>query len=365
MGLQESEWRKMLNNSMVSVIVPVYNPGDKLRDCLDSLTGQTLKPIQIILIDDGSTDNSPEIGKEYAERFPDIIRFVSGPNQGSSAARNRGLTLAEGEWISFVDADDKVAPDFLENLYNNAQNHQADLSCCALQRIKDGKAADISAVIPVPGEVVWERAAVLTNLVHPFLRLGDPASITARGYITLSLFRHDLIKRHKLQFRLGLKINQDEAFFFSYLPYVQRAVLSDKVLYFYVSNPGSACLRFLQKRKKRFAEMEELWCMRWQERYKVFKDNNLKQYFPSAEAPLYLTTRYHELQTAVCDKAGNFGDFNQRYRAMCAEVEYKAVKLADLKRADLKYFFRCTQFGVAAVWLFCTIIKLKKSIKNE
>ncbi len=82
--------------SLISIIVPVYNASERLESCLDSLLAQEFRDFELILVDDGSTDRSPEICRRYRDREPDRITFLSGPNRGVSAARNRGLDHARG-----------------------------------------------------------------------------------------------------------------------------------------------------------------------------------------------------------------------------------------------------------------------------
>src|SRR4051812_6251676 len=103
----------------VSVITPVYNVEEYLEETIDSLVNQTLSPIEIIMIDDGSTDRSPEIIEEYSRRYPNVI-FVQQENSGPGAARNTGLKMARGEYISFVDSDDLLPHDALESMYETA-----------------------------------------------------------------------------------------------------------------------------------------------------------------------------------------------------------------------------------------------------
>ena len=110
----------------VSIIVPVYNVKDYLRECLDSLAGQTLDSYEVILVNDGSTDGSDLICKEYAEKYPNF-KLYSQENQGQSAARNHGMTFATGEYILFVDSDDFIVDDACSVLYENAKKHDADI----------------------------------------------------------------------------------------------------------------------------------------------------------------------------------------------------------------------------------------------
>ena len=101
-----------MNNITVSVIIPVYNTEKYLEECLKSVINQTLKVIEIICIDDGSTDNSPDILKEYSEK-DGRIRIYSQTNKGQGAARNRGIDLAKGEYVYFIDSDDFMEINFL------------------------------------------------------------------------------------------------------------------------------------------------------------------------------------------------------------------------------------------------------------
>ena len=111
----------------VSVIIPVYNAEQYLRECLNSLINQTLKDIEIICVDDGSTDNSLKILHEYAASDPRVI-VLTKENQGAAPARNYGLKYSTGEYIGFVDADDYVSENFYEELYNTASIKNADIS---------------------------------------------------------------------------------------------------------------------------------------------------------------------------------------------------------------------------------------------
>ena len=103
----------MMDRPKVSVIVPVYNAQSHLRQCLDSIMGQTLREIEILCVDDGSTDGSAQILEEYKGCDP-RLHVIMQENIGAGAARNRGLAEASGEYLSFLDADDFFEPDMLE-----------------------------------------------------------------------------------------------------------------------------------------------------------------------------------------------------------------------------------------------------------
>lgn len=111
----------------VSIIIPVYNTGKFLKRCIDSIINQTLDDIEIICVNDGSTDNSPGILEEYTDK-DSRIKIINQENQGISCARNKGIECAEGEFIGFVDSDDWVDRDFFEKLYSAAQKYNADIA---------------------------------------------------------------------------------------------------------------------------------------------------------------------------------------------------------------------------------------------
>src|SRR5574344_165141 len=114
----------------VSVIVPVYNVEKYLKKCLDSLTNQTLKELEIIVVNDGSPDNSQIIIDNFVNRYPKKVKSFIIENGGQGAARNYGLTKAKGEFIAFVDSDDYVEKNMYELLYNKAIQDKSDIVLC-------------------------------------------------------------------------------------------------------------------------------------------------------------------------------------------------------------------------------------------
>ena len=115
----------------ISVIVPVYRVEKYLPACIDSILNQTFTDFELILVDDGSPDRCPEICDETAKRDA-RVRVIHQANQGLSAARNAGIEAARGAWLSFVDSDDFLAPDFLETLYDAAARAGGGwIACCA------------------------------------------------------------------------------------------------------------------------------------------------------------------------------------------------------------------------------------------
>lgn len=124
----------MKNNPLVSIIVPIYNAAKYLSACLDSIINQTYQNLEIILVDDGSTDNSYQIAKSYAKKDP-RIKLVHQENAKQSAARNHGIKLATGKYVSFVDDDDEITENFIEQLLVPYQkNKDISLTVCGFSR---------------------------------------------------------------------------------------------------------------------------------------------------------------------------------------------------------------------------------------
>ncbi len=119
----------------LSIVAAVYNLEKYLPRCLDALVNQTLQEIEILCVDDGSTDSAPQIIEDYQKRYPEKIKVFHKENGGEFTTRNYGLERATGEYVTFVDTDDYVEKDWAERLYNAAKENDADLAVCAFERI--------------------------------------------------------------------------------------------------------------------------------------------------------------------------------------------------------------------------------------
>ena len=119
----------------LSIVAAVYNLEKYLPRCLDALVNQTLQEIEILCVDDGSTDSAPQIIDDYQKRYPDKIKVFHKENGGEFTTRNYGLERATGEYVTFVDTDDYVEKNWAEKLYNAAKENDADLAVCAFERI--------------------------------------------------------------------------------------------------------------------------------------------------------------------------------------------------------------------------------------
>lgn len=120
----------MMSDPLVSIVVPIYGVERYLERCLDSIVGQQYRPIELILVDDGSPDGCGEIIRRYAAKYP-FIRTVWQENQGLSAARNAGIAIATGKYLAMIDSDDYVEPEFISSLVETAEREDADVAICS------------------------------------------------------------------------------------------------------------------------------------------------------------------------------------------------------------------------------------------
>lgn len=130
----------------VSIIMPVYNVSRYLRNCLDSIVAQTMEDIELIVVNDGSTDDSLSILKEYEVQYPEWMHVYTTENRGVSHARNYGIERASGEYLLFVDSDDFVEPEICEKLYEKAAQDNNDVVICRYNDVYENADSDMLTV---------------------------------------------------------------------------------------------------------------------------------------------------------------------------------------------------------------------------
>ena len=141
--------------SKVSVIIPVYNDAVYVKRCLDSLINQTLHDIEIIIVDDGSTDNTPQVLKEYSQK-DNRISIITQENSKQGTARNKGLKFASGDYIAFLDSDDWVDNDYFEKMLDASERTGVDISVSSAIRIK--KFDRVSKYIEYDEEKIYKNS---------------------------------------------------------------------------------------------------------------------------------------------------------------------------------------------------------------
>lgn len=217
----------------VSVIVPVYNAEKYLKKCLESLENQNLQNLEIICVDDGSTDESLQILGEYAKR-DSRFKVIHKENGGLVSARKAGVSLASGQYIGYVDSDDWVEPEMYETLYQTAERTQADL---------------ISSGYYFEGNYVTEHydgipeglydgsgmAYVRENTIYNM----DREEVGLRGSLCCKLFRADLVKRVQETVSDRLSFSEDKICVLSYVLECDKVYILKQAFYHYIAHPSS------------------------------------------------------------------------------------------------------------------------------
>ncbi len=201
----------------VSVIVPCYNTEKYVASCLDSLLGQSLSDIEIICIDDNSTDATLRVLKKYAAQDSRIIVKSQKQNSGVSVARNTGVRHASGEYIAFVDSDDTVDSDFYEKLYNAAKKENADIARGELKSVN----------IQGQTEYMLLNSRIKRNKYYFNL------------CFTTAIYRTALIRKYKLGFPVGISMAEDRYFLISAVHYAKKIVTIDNTFYNYIRRDNS------------------------------------------------------------------------------------------------------------------------------
>lgn len=201
----------------VSVIVPIYNVEKYLEKCINSLLSQTLEDIQIILVNDGSKDNSGNIAKEYEKNNKNRIIYVEKENGGLSDARNYGLKYATGDFVAFLDSDDYIEKNAYEEMYNKAIEENADYVEC---------------------DFIWEFPnKIRVDKQYPYKNKKEMLSFV-RVVAWNKLIKRQLITDNNLEFPKGLRY-EDVEFTYKLIPFINKFAYVDKPFIHYVQREGS------------------------------------------------------------------------------------------------------------------------------
>ncbi|MBQ6249941.1 MAG: glycosyltransferase [Oscillospiraceae bacterium] len=228
-----------MNQPKVSVIIPVYNAEQYLRQCLDSVVNQTLRDIEIICVDDGSTDGSLSILREY-EAKDSRVKVLTQKNQFAGVARNHGMEAAGGSYYAFMDSDDYYAPDAIESMYDLCQRHELDFVKTCFFNVE-------------PGKEPYSSKYSLNGYVDKgdFHRILSAANdITALNYIVdvpwNALYRASFLRENGIAFN-HLRVINDHSFFVSCIVHARRAMVVEDQVVFHRVNQSSSLVGTKQK----------------------------------------------------------------------------------------------------------------------
>lgn len=317
------------NMPLISVIVPVYKVEPYLARCIRSITSQTCKNLEILLVDDGSPDKCGEICEAFAQN-DSRIRVYHKENGGLSDARNFGVERASGEYIAFIDSDDYVAPNYIEYLLNLLNKYNADIACCCMTETYEDT-ADYRTNDEIPNEKLLTGKEACRELFGALYMV----LVTAWG----KLYRSDIVKKYP--FPVG-KIHEDEATTCKYYYEADRVAVGNKCLYAYYQNPTS-----IMNTEGNFLNPDKIWSL--EHRAEFFEEHNEKKLAKNAWNFLF--------NIYIYDSIGNKG-----------RADYIIKTFAKGKKVGVKTRLEVTLYNISPyIYKKCLDIKnaLEEAIRKK
>lgn len=276
--------------SKISVIIPIYNAEDFLSKSVESVLNQTLKDIELLLIDDGSTDNSGKICDEYALKDK-RVKVYHQENSGVSAARNNGIKLAKGEYIAFVDSDDYINPDMLEKMYQKAIEAGSDIVMCDAVTVYDNNTKEPDTITQISKSRLLKHASFTPNLL-----------LEMAGSVWRCIYKKSLIIDNNITFPIGLKFSEDRIFNIYAFGFAKSVYYMKKAFYNRYINLKSAVHSFhsdyFEMQKKARLETQKAIELAW-ENNEALKDAYLSQFIGGA---LMAINNYHYKTSPLSSK---------------------------------------------------------------
>ena len=313
-------------NPKISIIVPVYNVEKYIEECLISLVNQTIDSYEIIIVIDGSKDNSIDIVKKYKNKYPNLITYYETENRGLSAARNYGLTKANGRYIAFVDSDDYVDKNMFNELYCKACDEDCDVVVCDYIKITEKGKNKISLDIE-DNDTSYDKV------------------LKSKAYAWNKIYKNDLFNKYNIEFPEGY-IFEDICTIYPILMQVNKIGYINKGLYYYRFNRNDSIMK--SKNRKDYDILKILkkinqYCNKkeiFDSNYDIIREINVRHiFFRIRERTKYLSNRIKKIGFII--KGFNFLDTN--FTNWKKDSEY-IRKMSNIKQNKL-------------FWIIKTIVK--------
>jgi glycosyltransferase EpsH len=299
-----------MNDIAITIIVPTYNAEKFLRKALDSLLRQTLQNIEIIIVNDGSTDSSGNIAEEY-KKIDSRFRVIHKPNGGLSSSRNTGVIASRGKYVTFLDADDMIEPNAYEDLYNAAGQHDADVIIFGKSVVDSDYHKIFDMTINYDPNVVLTRKEIRNQILKDLVVSDLNASVLNK------LFKRELISQ--FEFNEEWSIAEDYYFILHFFDIVESAIYIPNVYYQYVQINTNSLVRSFHKNYIDIIESIQL--------YKLSKLSSWNLYTPEINSSLttfYLSMIIKSINN-VYSKTSTL-TLTERYKLINKIVSRKSVK---------------------------------------
>ena len=301
-------------NDLITIIVPIYNVEKYIDDCIQTIINQTYKNLQIILVDDGATDNCPKICDKYKKQ-DDRIEVIHKQNGGLSDARNVGIQNAKGKFICFVDSDDFINCDYVEKLYNLITKNDADISVSNFKRVKEFKEEYFKEKEINSRENAYAGKQVVQGIYKRDLYV--QSTVTWNKMYKTKLFK-------EIKFPYG-KLHEDEYTTYKLYYDCQKVAMTSEVLYYYRYVPNSIMnKKFNRKRLDGILALEE--------RLKFFQEKKEEKLY-NLTLVRYLTTlmiHYTNCKAFLEDSKEIQKEIMDKYK----KYYKKVIKLPECRKQD-------------------------------
>ena len=267
-------------NDLISIIVPCHNAEKYLVKCLDSIIKQTYNNIEVVIVNDGSTDSSREIIERYLS--DERVKCIDQENGGEYAARNTGLNSATGEYIGFVDADDYIEPEMYEKMYRAIKEHDADMAVTNFNLVYEepNRESQRCYAHMVPG--LWN---IYDNVYSYWVN--NCAAVRPNNYACTRLYKRCVLVDSKVQFE-QFRHSADTLFNFKVLPHMKKVVFVNEGLYNYLQRQSSGIHTIAKK-----ANLANLYSQSFQALVDYYKEKNFKEFFEIL--PMHAYSRFRSV----------------------------------------------------------------------
>lgn len=313
----------------LSIIIPVYNKEQYLMKCLDSVVQQVAKDIEVILVDDGSNDKSGLICDEYAKKYK-WIKVIHQKNQGVSGARNRGILEAQGNYIGFVDADDRIDSRMYDKLLNIAENIELDIVFCDILFECNGK------------KKLDKFGSLQRDLIFSCRELEPENLYELAVSVCRGIYRRKVLVENHIFFQNGIKLSEDKMFLIELLGMAHSGYYLSETLYFYELNKkGAVCKYYPDK-------------LEMQLHNKNLMEGKLKKYWSEKHVEYY----YRDYAWNMVEVLKSY--FHKECICSCKETYRKVKELVYnpqveeiFQKVDRKYWLYLLFYKKRVVLLYC------------
>lgn len=327
------------NRKLVSIIVPIYNVEKYLKRCLDSLLKQSLRDIEIILVDDGSNDHSPAIVDEYA-RMDDRIKVIHKNNAGLGLARNSGLEIAQGEYIGFIDSDDYIALDMYEKLYHTAKKSNSDIVYSGFYK-EVGNTFQI--VNEFDKEVSFSKDDV-KEITKSFITKETRIGRRIQRMVWRGIYKRSIIKQNDIKFPNERIIPSEDLIFQTAItPKANKITFIPTPLVYYCFYGNSLSTRFNYNRY-------EMLINEWRELKQNFSDIKIDIFF--IDNIFFLSTKGY-IYNLCSSKSISFSDKINRIKCITNDPYWDNIKFEYLSCAEKLFYGIFIKKQAYYLYAFC------------